>query len=469
MDSMEARRDVRWLRGLTLPLAFAALTTPALAEDAAGDAALRDRIDGLEQRILELEARLAAQASSTPAPALRDEPVSPGPTDAAIREPGEIALSDASPEPAEAAGLSGAVSGSERPVEALTASAAPRVELGGALRYNLVHRDFVDASSGKRGESGFDLFRLNVDGELNDIIVSAEYRHYSFMDTLRYGWLGYRFEDASELRVGIHQVPFGLLPYAAHNAWFGVPYYVGLSDDYDMGIQYLREDGPWSTQLAFYKNEELNDATDAGRYSIDMLRSGDQQNEETNQFNARATYTIGQGSGCETELGGSAQRSELYNNATDERGDHWAAAVHLDSRCGRWNLQLQGVRYEYDPANPAGVSADTVRVGAFEGTYDIASEADILVANLAYNFPPPARFIDQLTCYNDYSRLYKRIDGSRDSQINTIGCAIGSGPLFTYVDYILARDMALFGNGSMGTGGDGEWRGRVNVNVGFYW
>jgi hypothetical protein len=236
-----------------------------------------------------------------------------------------------------------------------------------------------------------------------------------------------------------------------------------------MGIQYRREDGPWSTQLAFYKNEELNDSTDAGRYSLDLLRSGDQQNEEINQFNARVDYTFGRGSGCETEVGGSAQRSELYNDTTDQRGDHRAAAIHLDSRCGRWNLQLQGVRYEYDPANPVGVSSNTVRVGAFEGSYEIASEADILVANVAYNFPSPAPFIDQLTCYNDYSRLLKRIDDSRDSEINTIGCAIGSGPLFTYVDYILARDMAFFGNGSMGTGGDGEWRGRFNVNIGFYW
>jgi hypothetical protein len=126
------------------------------------------------------------------------------------------------------------------------------------------------------------------------------------------------------------------------------------------------------------------------------------------------------------------------------------------------------VRYAYDPANPAGVSDDVVRMGGFAGTYDLASEADILVTNLAYNFEPPAAFVDQLTCYNDYSRLFKRIGNSRDSEINTLGCAIGIGPLFTYVDYILARDMAFFG-GSMGEGGDGDWNSRFNVNIGFYW
>ena len=29
--------------------------------------------------------------------------------------------------------------------------------------------------------------------------------------------------------------------------------------------------------------------------------------------------------------------------------------------------------------------------------------------------------------------------------------------------------MAFFGNGSMAAGGDDEWRGRFNVNIGFYW
>jgi len=364
--------------------------------------------------------------------------------------------------------LGSAVSGSERVVAAQDPRPA-RIDLGGALRYNLVHRDFVDASDGKRGESGFDIFRLNVDGEINDIIVSAEYRHYSFMQTLRYGWLGYEFADESQVQVGISQVPFGLLPYASHNAWFGVPFYTGLADHYDMGVKYVREDGPWSSQVAFYKNEPLNDATDPGRFSVDVLRDGEQQNEEANQFHARLAYTLGAGTGCETEVGSSAKVSELYNNVTDRRGEHWAGTVHLDSRCGRWNLQLQGVRYEYSPANPVGVSSDVMRVGAFAGTYDIASEADILVANVAYNFESPARFIDQLTCYNDYSRLYKGIDASVDSQINTLGCAIGTGPLFTYVDYILARNMAFFGSGSMGAGGEDKWRGRFNVNIGYYW
>lgn len=365
---------------------------------------------------------------------------------------------------------SDAVPGSERQTTTSDTDAPEqRVEFGGALRFNLVHRDFVDASDGKRGESGLDVFRLNVDGQSDNILISAEYRFYSYMNTIHHGWVGYEFGDQSQLHFGIHQVPFGLLPFAAHNSWFGVPYYVGLADDYDMGVKYLRQDGPWSSHLAFYKNEELNSAADLDRYSFDLVQVGDQQNEEINQANARLAYTFGKGSGCEIEVGGSGQVSEVYNATRDSRGDHWAAAAHIDSRCGRWNLQIQGTRYDYSPTNPAGIADSAVRVGAFGASYDIASEADILVANLAYNFDSPWPEVDQITCYNDYSRLYKDEAGSIDSQINTLGCAVGIGPLFTYFDWIVANNMAFFDNGSMAGGGEDEWHSRVYINIGYYW
>lgn len=343
------------------------------------------------------------------------------------------------------------------------------VTIGGALRFNLNYREDVAASEGKIGESGLDVFRLNVDGSIENILVSAEYRFYPYMDVLHHGWIGYDFEDQGQIQGGITQVPFGLLPYASHNFWYGVPYYTGFGDDYDTGVKYVRQDGAWNTQIAFFKNAELNDATNTDRYAFDLIREGDQQNEEANQFNLRATYTLGLGTLCETEIGASYERGQIYNTVTDDKGDRWAAMAHLDSRCGRWNFQLQAGQYEFDPADPPGVDSAVVRVGAFADAYDIASEADIIVANVAYNLPSPWEYIDSLTCYNDYSRLNKTLDGAIDSQVNTLGCAIGTGPIFTYVDYILANNMPYFGDGSLGRGGEDDWKSRFNINVGYYW
>ncbi|PLW82253.1 hypothetical protein CWI75_10770 [Kineobactrum sediminis] len=451
-------QDRRTLTSLVVRVGIA-LTFMGVASTQAHEnvSALMSRIEALEQRLLELESERGRPSEPYQ---IVEQPVPPG---------GEVgAAAQTTMQPTEDLGQ--AIPGAERPTTIAAAErTAPPISIGGALRFNVVHRDFADSSSGKRGESGLDVFRLNIDGELDDILISAEYRYYSFMQTIHHGWVGYRFDDDSQVQFGISQVPFGLLPYDAHNVWFGVPYYVGLGDDYDMGVKYIRSDGPWGTQLAFYKNEELNDASDTGRYSFDLVRVDEQQNEEVNQFNGRVDYTFGHGTACEVELGGSAQLAEVYNTLTDRRGDHWAAAAHLDSHCGRWNLQLQATRYRYDPVNPNGVTDEAVRVGAFATSYDIASEADIAIANLAYNFDSPWEEIDQITCYNDYSRLFKDSSGSLDSQINTLGCAIGSGPLFTYIDWILANNMAFFGNGSMAGGGEDKWHSRFNINIGYYW
>jgi hypothetical protein len=344
------------------------------------------------------------------------------------------------------------------------------IRFGGALRFTGYTVDYDEAVETRRGTSGLDLFRVNASGELDGFLLSAEYRFYPFMDVLHHGWVGYEFVDESRLELGVTRVPFGLLPYAAHNFWFGVPYYLGLSDDYDLGAKYVRQDGAWATELAFFKNPEVSSPADLGRYSFDVVNGGGTTNEEINQFNARVARTLGAGSSCSHEIGVSGQAGELYNGDTGERGDHWAAAAHLDTRCGRWNVQLQAAHYRYDPANPPGVSRETVRLGAFETSYDVAAEGTVYVANLAYNLPVPWDAIDQITCYTDYRVVVKAQDGFADSELNTTGCLLGVGLLYVYLDLIQARNMVFFGEGSLAGGGSrADWDTRFNVNVGYYW
>ncbi len=448
---------MRWIAVLIALTVSAGLNATTPEQEAP-----QNEIDTLRERLDQLEARLQSREESADTGIVDND-------DDRGSLPEEPASVQAEPVPARMMDDGGsAVSGTERAADGSAESPEPAIHIGGALRFNAVHREFADDSRGKRGESGLDVFRLNIDGQLDNILISAEYRNYAYMQTLHHGWIGYEFEDQSQLQFGIHQVPFGLLPYAAHNAWFGVPYYTGLADNYDMGVKYQRSDGPWTSHLAFYKNEELNDASNLDRYAFDLVRVGEEQNEEINRINGRLVHTFGMGTGCEIEAGGSAQTAQVYNHETRRRGDHWAAAAHLDSRCGRWNLQLQATRYRYDPVNPEPVDNRTMRVGAFAGSYDIASRADIAVANIAYNLEPPWEQLDQMICYNDYSRMLKDLSGAQDSQMNTLGCALGAGPIFAYFDYIMARNMPYFG-GSLATGGDDRWRGRFNVNIGYYW
>ncbi|MCB1694397.1 MAG: hypothetical protein KDI19_16610, partial [Pseudomonadales bacterium] len=315
---------------------------------------------------------------------------------------------------------------------------------------------------------GLDIFRVGAEGSSDNLLLSAEYRFYPYMNTIHHGWVGYRFDDSSELQLGISRVPFGLLPYASHNFWFGVPYYLGLADDYDLGAKYVAPRGDWNFQLAFYKGSELSSASDLGRYSFDVVSDADAHNEESNQFNARVAYSIGRETGCVNEVGLSGQWGELANSDTDARGTHWAAAGHLDSRCGRWNLQFELARYGFDPANPPGTASRRVRLGAFESAYDVSAQGTLAVANVAYNLPLSGSVVDQVTCYNDYSALYKDLDADT-SQLNTTGCVVGAGPLFLYVDVIRANNMVFFGNGSLAGSGERDWDTRFNINLGYYW
>jgi hypothetical protein len=343
------------------------------------------------------------------------------------------------------------------------------VTFGGALRFNYFVKDFDESIRTRRGDMGFDIFRINADGNFDQLFLSAEYRFYSYMSTIHHGYVGYKFDNNRQVQGGITKVPFGLLPYAAHNFWFGVPYYLGFSDDYDSGVKYITQTGSWDLRAAFFKNAELGDAGNLERYSYDPVTTGTATNEETNTFNGRAAYTFNKGSGCEHEVGLSGQWGQLFNIDTGKKGTHWAGAAHLDSHCGRWNFQLQTLRYGFAPKNPPGIPSDTVTLGAFAGSYDAAARGNVYLFNAAYNVPPPWPQIKLLTCYNDYSVLNKDKASFSNSYLNTTGCLINTGPTYIYVDIIRARNMVFFSDGSLAGGGSDDWHTRFNINFGIYW
>lgn len=185
--------------------------------------------------------------------------------------------------------------------------------------------------------------------------------------------------------------PSAYPPYASHSFWFGLPYYVGLEDDYDSGLKLLYSQGDFSLDAAFYKNAEWGANGTPYRYSYDVYNQDagetdsfpQHANEESNQLNLQARYKLDH-TGGSTELGVSGQYGELYNTITEDTGDHWAAAAHPNIFLGRWNLMLEAGRYAYNPENPAGQRDDVVHMGAYADDFAVAAESDFVVANLAY-------------------------------------------------------------------------------------
>ena len=345
------------------------------------------------------------------------------------------------------------------------------VKFGGALRLNYAWRDFDEESKERVGDFELELFRVNADGEIGDVKISAEWRRYNDFQAIHHGWMGYRLNDQLETRIGITQVPFGILPFASHSFWFGGTYYLGFEDDYDTGVQFIHEpDDDWTFHYAFYKNPEYADDNRFGRYSFDLVTEGDQQNSEINQLNFRGERHLPVGDLGTLDLGVSLQGGQIFNSITQRKGERYALAGHANADFGPWNLQLQGIRYEFDPENPEGVADNFVQTGAFEFPFLMAAEANVYTANVARSFSTSLGPITGGTCYNDFTFIDPKVDNSADSIQNVTGCSFVAGGIFAYFDWITGKNMWFVGGDGIGRNATtaGEWRSRLNVNIGFY-
>ncbi|MDN5353443.1 MAG: hypothetical protein PWQ09_199 [Candidatus Cloacimonadota bacterium] len=345
--------------------------------------------------------------------------------------------------------------------------------VGGALRYNYFTKSWNDNVKDRLGDFAFDTFRLNVSGEKAGITLDAEYRFYpevSGGNFLHHGYMGYKFCENTEMQLGVHQVPFGLQPYASHNYFFSMPYYVGLEDDYDAGIKVLHKINDFSLAIAFYKNMEVPSAAN-NRYSIDIVNNDPddpiQANEEVNQFNLRAAYNLGI-----VEIGASAQYGNVYNTVTEDNGTQTAFAGHINANYQRFNLKAEYIMYEIKPENGDGVDDSYVVMGSFGAPYGVASKANIIVGGLSYSLPLEFGPISNLTFYNDYSLMQKDEDNFEDSAMNVTGCMVKAGKVYAYIDYAIGQNHPWLGgswtNGLVNGVNDPDWESRFNINLGYY-
>ncbi|MFW5936718.1 MAG: hypothetical protein ACOCS6_01550, partial [Desulfosalsimonas sp.] len=186
--------------------------------------------------------------------------------------------------------------------------------IGGAMRANYYIGDYPEKATShpsRAEEDGgtftLDTFRINLDYEQGPWIGKAEYRFYPGYDGnnsdgyhfLHTGWVGYNFEDDSQLQVGVNRVPFGPGAYGVSQSWFfDQHYYVGLSDDMDLGAKYTMSIDKLTVDFGYYAMDEGNYfgvTEDSSRYSYDVVDKSGNGYEERNQFNVRAIYPIEMG------------------------------------------------------------------------------------------------------------------------------------------------------------------------------
>lgn len=376
--------------------------------------------------------------------------------------------------------------------------------VGGAVRYNLFLKDYEDDEfQYSDGQFTWDTWRLNISGQ-NDagVILDFEYRFYPTFGThfIHHGYFGYEFENECQIQLGVSQVPFGDQTWASHSWWFSGAYYMGLEDDYDMGLKYLKSKGDWDFAVAYYFQPEPSGPAPtgyepqwpsyglggSGRYSYDIIpKDADSENwlfpgdgksmsvYERNQFNVRAAKSFEIGDLGTSEVGLSAQYGQIYNSALDENGSHMAVAAHLDANLNKFNAKLFGIYYNHDTKWDDGTEAEVIPMGAYgSGVYPVATEATVL--NLGISYPVTVNFgpISTLTFYNDYTLTDKANADFEDTQQNILGFMVTAGSVYTYVDIAMGKNQPwltnTFGKG-LGMGDpDADWNIRYNINFGYY-
>lgn len=357
-----------------------------------------------------------------------------------------------------------------------TAQDTDGIKLGGAIRTNYSHTSYSDGNKNRGGDFAFDIFRLNLNGSIGDVLLNAEIRFFDYMTAVKYAYVGYQLNEEWQVQAGITQVPFGNWPYNSHNWFFSTNYYIGLEDDHDLGILFKRSiKDNWQLDLAFFKNDELGGvdgyvSSRADRYSYDVVGfrlPGDgiyddlaQPLGEYNTLSGRFAYHFEHREGFTTEVGVSALHGGLHDGL-NRAGDYNAWAVHLNSHFDRWNLQLQHGEYRY---NVDGI--DRMAVGAYAFYDSIAAKAKTSTVNLAYSLPVEFGPVTWMQFYNNYGLVYNKSDNTADTWMNVTGFSVAAGGFFTYFDLVHARNQPFVGGSASGDSNDTERR--FNINIGYY-
>ncbi len=378
-------------------------------------------------------------------------------------------------------------------------------KVGGAVRFNWISTYYEGNHNSKNNAATWDTWRINVDGSKAGIDLSFEYRFYPTFGThfIHHGYLGYDLTDNLYTKLGVFQKPFGITKFASHSWWFQLPYYVGLEDDYDIGIgfDYTISD-KLKLNLAYFRQQEPEgpifggDVTfggsGAGRYSYDIVPVAGASNRELNTANLQVLFNATD----DIEFGASGQFGGIYNSTLDEIQTSMAYAGHVNASFSEFNFKGEVLYYDYGAKDDSDNELNTVNMGAYGFSYGVAAEAIMYVAGLSYNLPIEFGPVSGVQAYVDYTYMDKA-NGAFENVHHLIpGFLISAGGLYTYVDFALGKNQPWLTN-SFGTGlgqgwtysdtqgepyyntdpakintpvplSDVDWNMRFNVNVGYY-
>ncbi len=351
----------------------------------------------------------------------------------------------------------------------------PEVQLRGALRFNYNYSSWNDQQKKRGGDISYDMMAINPKVAYKGFVLDVKYRFYEDQSgggMLRQGFIGYDLNSQNQLQFGLTKVPFGIEEFNSHSYFLGMGYYLGLEDDYDVGLKYKRKGEKFEYQMAFFKNSDF--ASQIGEDGVESMRRYSYdvggRNRETNQFNGKIVYKTGDT--FKHRIGASLMYGGLYNVDTDKMGDHFALAGHYVLDYKKLNLKTQISRFENNPKNKEGEDRDVIELIAYNSAYEVAAKGTLYTIGASYDIPVNKKALSEIQIYNDFAYLDKDKNDYESSITNKFGVRLKSGGIYTYVEYVAAKNQPWFGPEwtTAFSKGDpnNDWEGRFNINVGYY-
>ncbi|MCM8530082.1 MAG: OprO/OprP family phosphate-selective porin [Lentisphaeraceae bacterium] len=350
--------------------------------------------------------------------------------------------------------------------------------LHGSVSFLYKYKDFGEKDT-RTGDFDYERSWIELSYEHDKWKAKAQYAFYRFEDYatwvtfLKKAWVQYTFDDNNSVKGGITRVPFGITPYASLSWWESPAYYIGLEDDYDLGLVYTYQKDAYKFDFGYFPRDEgtwhSNGRSDhSSRYSADVVPEGDSGNKERHQFNARMTYTFDHGDGLTSDLILSLQYGLIPNEDTNEDGDHHALGIAWHGKLKPWEFKLSYIHYEYDLENPDSQDDDVTQFGYFDTfPYNIASKGDLYIASCGYTIDLKGKNLKSVTPYLEYTYYDKANSGWTDSQQFSAGVIWNLGNLYIYSEVYLLRehpDLGSYPDGFASGSGNADWNTYVSIN-----
>ena len=399
------------------------------------------------------------------------------------------------------------------------------IKIGGAMRVNYAYGAYGDEDNPhprgeKIGDVDLEIFRLNADLDYNNIISRLEYRWYDGYSMVHTAWLGYNLGDLGTVKAGIVRVPFGPTAYGVSTSWFfDQHFYVGLSDDMDLGVTWNDTFDKLTLDVGFFPMSDPQlikyGSLESSRYSYDVVKwetetysegetgpvdhdkpDGEVETksewdvkpgvingyDELLQFNLRAIYAL-ENIG---DFGVSAQYGLLKGThvGDDDSGNHYAISAHAKNTFADFTLYSQFSYYAHNIADetPWG-TGDLIPMGAYDFAWPVASEGLIPALSLRYGGIDTSSisWIDSVTPYAEWSTILKTVEDYNASTLVTLGASwTVLDTLYVYSDLALTDGNFFVGNtgdaygniltgvNHVGANGNNQWHWRLNFNFGYY-